>query len=279
MTSPAHGLQSDLTLAINAAEGMVQLAFANEDGRLLCGTQIAAASRGAEILAPALDAALTLLDKKPGNIARVAAVTGPGSFTGIRLAISTAGGIARAVNAKQAPLDYMRLIAWQCLPFLAIAEENAVIWVITRARRDLVYSQAFTRNSSISPAPTALTGIETACVSSGQAARLILDTAACKAGRVLLAGSGVTENQEALIRHLSIPGAPRMIMLPVTSPTVETLISAAMNAAYAYEDLAPGYIRPSDAEENLPRIAAALGLDPAEAVERLTVLTSGMPGD
>ena len=40
---------------------------------------------------------------------------------------------------------------------------------------------------------------------------------------------------------------------------------AAEALAFGPEPVVPFYVRPSDAEENLPALSASLGLDPAEA--------------
>jgi phage terminase small subunit len=51
------------------------------------------------------------------------------------------------------------------------------------------------------------------------------------------------------------------------------LLRAASLADFARSDVEPLYARPSDAEENIERIACTLGLDPAEARRQMAELT------
>lgn len=269
-----------LTLALNAAEGIVQIAFADADGNLIYGQWMEASSRGAEILAPSIRHALTLLEREPGDIRKIAAVSGPGSFTGLRLTATTASGLAKATGAKQAAINYMNLLARQSFAQTPHAGEKAVLCCMTRARRDLVYLQCFVRDPDNRPPFRAVTDLAVLSVSSKDAAWHILETAMENdATRVYLAGTGAHENRDTLIPHLSVPEAPRITMLSALHPMSDTLIAAALAADYSDEDIAPLYVRASDAEENLPQIAARLGLDPSEAVEKLHILTHTKPED
>lgn len=277
--TPALARGKRLTLALNAAEGALQMVFADAEGHLVYGLQAEAASRGAEFLAPSIHTALSLMGEPPAAITRIAAVNGPGSFTGLRLATATASGLARATGANLAGIGYMQLVARQCLPLTGTVGPNDHLWVLVRARRDLVYMQAFVRAPE-SPVPLLpITGLEVCSVAAGDAARLILDTAVLlNTPRVLLGGSGVQNNRDALVRSLAGSGAPRMTMLPPAPPTLQTLLELAMEANYGTEDIGPLYARASDAEENLPEIAARLGLDPDDAVRKLKTLTRAVPG-
>lgn len=278
MTDPVAG--AGLTLAMNAAEGAVQIVFGDRDGKLIYGQWIRAASRGAEILTPAIEAALSLLEKKPRDISRVAVVRGPGSFTGLRLTAATAAGLARAVTVSQAGIDYMHLLARQGLPFAPPAPEAAHLWSIVRARRDLVYMQAFVREREGVPPMRPVTGLSVKNVSSGDAVRHILDSALShRTSRVLLCGSGARENRDAFEAGLAVPGAPQVTMLEIEGATSDTLLAAACGAPYAHADIEPLYVRVSDAEANLPQIAGRLGLDPGEAAAKLHELTHAGPGD
>lgn len=269
-----------LTLALNTAEGILQIAFAGENGHLVYSLQIDAASRGVEIMTPALESALAMLDARASDIARIAVVNGPGSFTGLRLAVTTAAGLARAVGALQAPIGYMPLLALQSLPFSSIAGEEAHIWILARARRDLVYIQAFARSSADAHGLRQFTDIAVLPVSSGEAARHILNTGILlKSSNILLAGSGVQANRDVLVEALTIPGAPRVTILPIVSPQPDTLLAAALGAQYTDADIDVAYARQSDAEENLPRIAGRLGLNPDAAVKKLRELTTSLPGE
>lgn len=278
MTAPLTG--AGLTLAMNAAEGAIQIVFGDHDGKLIYGQWIRAVSRGAEILTPAIEAGLSLLEKKPCDISRIAAVRGPGSFTGLRLTAATAAGLARVTGASQAGIDYMHLLARQGLPFLPPASEIAHLWVIVRARRDLVYMQAFVRDRDVTPPMRPVTDLAVKTVSSNDAPQYIFDTALLHgATRVLLCGSGALGNRDAFVTGLAVPDAPRTTLLEIEGSMSDTLLAAARDAVYDRADIEPLYVRASDAEVNLPQIAGRLGLDPDEAVAKLHELTHAKPGD
>ena len=286
MTVPVCGKTAEkdalgLTLALNAAEDMLQIVIADDQGRLLHSQEICTASRGVEVLVPALDAAFRLLGKKPEEISRVAVVQGPGSFTGLRLVSVTAAGLARVACASQAGIDYMALLARECAPALCVAGADALLWVLVRARRDLVYMQAFRLDEKAPSGLCAVTNLEVHPVApENTAVAQILDTAASHGcSSILLAGSGAEGNRDALTRGLSVPDAPRVVSLAVRSAGPEKLLAAALAAAYGNEDIVPLYVRSSDAEENLPQIAQRLGNDPKESVQRLFALTHATATD
>lgn len=270
----------NLTLVLGAAEGNLQIGIAGEDGRMLFGHVMEAASRGAEILAPALESAFVQIGRDIRDIARIAVVRGPGSFTGLRLTAATSAGLARTIRAKQAGLDNMRCLALECLPQLRAAPEAAQIWILMRARRDLVYLQGFKLEKGSTTSLRPLGELSVMPVSSGDTARYILSTATlCDASAILFAGSGLEENRDALAAGFASGGASamRISFLEITAPRPDTLLLAARDADYGDADIEPLYARVSDAEANLPAIAARLGLDPKDAVHKLHKLTRALP--
>jgi tRNA threonylcarbamoyl adenosine modification protein YeaZ len=281
-----------LLLTLNAAEGLLQFALAAwpEDGNggepfLLCAQSWNAPSQGAEVLAPALGEALRRLKRAPGNIRAIACVRGPGSFTGLRLALATAAGLGRATGALQAGLDYLPLLAANALSLLGeCAPDCSHIWITTHARRQLVHAQGFalspqiasTQPDDAAPAatPRAASPVTDILVCSPQELAAVMTAHAVTGQRFAVAGSGLGRNRAAFAAAFAADPSLSPLLLPPAydNPSAATLLRAAAAADYAPKDIAPLYARPSDAEENLERIAQSLGLDPAKARERLSAL-------
>lgn len=273
-----------LILALNAAEARLQLALARVAGPasakdaadgFLAAQEWHAPSQGVELLAPALEQMLARLHCRPERIRRIACVRGPGSFTGLRLALATAAGLVRATGALQAGIEYLPLLAQQVYSQSAATAtaQHGALWVLTHARRNLVHPQGFVmdQNDGVNAlAPAAALPLmpeeglsETSAVPHIQSLSRGLP--------LLFLGSGRTRNL-AVMRQLF----PDALQLPESfdHPSTAALLRAAHAATYAQADIAPLYIRASDAEENLPRIAVKLGLDPDQAGRRLRDLTS-----
>ena len=88
------------TLIMNAAEGRIQIALAQEE-TLLCAQEWSAPSKGTELLTPVLADMLGRLGLRPASVDRIACVAGPGSFTGLRLVLTTAS--RRSTCCKPSP--------------------------------------------------------------------------------------------------------------------------------------------------------------------------------
>lgn len=225
-------------------------------GEPLAAAVLDAPSRHNAVLAPAVDRLLRGQGLAARDLAGVACVRGPGSFTGLRMSLAFALGLARGASLPLAGLEHLPLIAAGRLPLLSGAGTLAVL---THSRRRQVYVQAFSASAVAALFPVLAVGLE----------RL----PALLAGLpppLRLVGSGATENREALAGLL--PGAG-FLDPALDGPTPEALARAACAADYSLAPIEPFYLRASDAEDNLPSFAAARGLDPDEARRRLDAAT------
>lgn len=90
-----------------------------------------------ETIMPAIDAALTASGLSCGDIDVFAAVAGPGSFTGVRIGVCAAKGLAHAVNRPCVALDALEVLAMNAWGF------DGLCCPILDARRGQVYCAAF----------------------------------------------------------------------------------------------------------------------------------------
>lgn len=96
MTGPAAPIGTTI-LAIDSATTRVVVAVGTLTGELMDATDWPAGYRHGETLLPTVAALLERLDLTPESVAAVVVGTGPGAFTGLRVGIATAKGIAHAL--------------------------------------------------------------------------------------------------------------------------------------------------------------------------------------
>jgi tRNA threonylcarbamoyladenosine biosynthesis protein TsaB len=99
VTTPLHDPSSrGVILAIDSATTRVVVAAGTLDGVMIKAVDWPAGYRHGESLLPAIEALLTRLGIEPAQIAAVVGGTGPGAFTGLRVGIATAKGLAHALG-------------------------------------------------------------------------------------------------------------------------------------------------------------------------------------
>ncbi len=273
-----------MILALNCTEEVVQVVLGLPD-RVVASLEIGNGSKVNSVLAPAVDTMLRGAGIRPRELAVVACVRGPGSFTGVRLGLAFASGLCLAAGVPLAGLDYLPLLAANALagpdggrvqadrdeqagptgPDISVAtgagetpdpQGPPELHVLTYSRRAKVYHQAFAGTQPLGP-PLDLPV--------DQALALVNARAASPAGgRLLAVGSGLWRNVE-VFEALS----PRFERLPHINPTPEILLQAAHAAQPTGPPMDALYLRGSDAEENLTGFAAQRGLDAAEAQRRM----------
>ena len=245
----------DLTLILNTAEKRIQFLICS-GGSVLCAEDWLAQRGGTELLAPALREAFGRLGMKPAELARIACVAGPGNFTGLRIGLTTSSGLARAVGAKQAGLDYL-----QSLAFNANARPGEEILVMTNARKGLAYCARFRADENGVPRAEGRT--------------FLLPLPPVPEGFDLGApdfvlGSALSSNRAYLAPFF--PEKTRLLPASADTPTTASLFAAEQLTDWDSldgSDPAPLYLRDCDAVENFDAIARAQGRDPKRAHEEL----------
>ena len=252
-----------LTLVLNAAESRLQIVLLRDE-ESLCAQDWAASKRGTELLAPALEQLFVALRLSFADLAAIACVNGPGSFTGIRLTLSTAAALARASGAQLAGLDYMQALALNARYCRQAQDDRLHVWVLTHARRDLVHARPFLLPSALAqgpcPLPVPLDKLE------------LLPPAECvrRISLDIRNGFAVLGVGSAFARHPEFAGLCPRLLPP--DPTPENLALLAAHASYSRQDIEAMYVRPCDAVEKLDQLAQRQGRDPQEMRQRLDSL-------
>ncbi len=105
-----------LTLALDASQASGSLALFGDEA-LLYSAYFALNITHSETLMPQLDLALKLTGFAPTQISKILLANGPGSFTGLRIGLATAKGIAYANQCVLKPFSSLKLAAlprYQC---------------------------------------------------------------------------------------------------------------------------------------------------------------------
>jgi len=119
-----------------------------EDGACKIHSLLEHRERGhAERLMPMIDEVLVLAGLSVRDLDRLAVTTGPGTFTGVRIGVATARGLALALGLPLVAQNSLRVIAAQafesCPPL-----PKRLIGVVIDARRDQLYFQLFDQHGA-----------------------------------------------------------------------------------------------------------------------------------
>jgi tRNA threonylcarbamoyladenosine biosynthesis protein TsaB len=93
--------------------------------------------RHAELVLPMADSLLAEAEIARAQLDAVAVGRGPGAFTGVRLAVSVAQGLALALDVPVVPVSSLAALAAQA------PADSAAILAVTDARRGQIYAGAF----------------------------------------------------------------------------------------------------------------------------------------
>jgi tRNA threonylcarbamoyladenosine biosynthesis protein TsaB len=113
-----------------------------DDDRVLQMRELPAQPRSAATLAPAIDALFSAAGWKPADVKLIAVATGPGSFTGLRVGVTTAKMLAYAIGAEVIGVNTLEAIARQAPP------QTSKIWAVIDAQRQQLFGCQFLRNAS-----------------------------------------------------------------------------------------------------------------------------------
>lgn len=234
------------------ALGRAESGLDGDTATLLASQEWHVPGQAARFLAPGIQAMLDGLGLGAADVGRIACDIGPGSFTGLRMALALAQGMAAATpregGALLAGLNHLELLAHEA----AAVAEGAVL-ALAWSRRGQVYAQAFSRNSALC-APQALRLVELPAL------------LAALPRPLSLLGGGLRKNLTHFQALAAADDSLRLLPPLWDNPRPETLLALAARAEYLpATDIAPVYLRASDAEDNLEAIAAQRGLSVEEA--------------
>lgn len=128
-----------LWLAIESATLVAGVALGRGD-RVLAEISSQVALTHSERLLPMVDQALTIAAVGVKDLEGIFVAAGPGSFTGLRIGLATAKGLAHARNCPLYAVSTLEALAWQQAPGLVVP--------LLDARRGQVYAAIYRRREN-----------------------------------------------------------------------------------------------------------------------------------
>ena len=181
-------------------------------------------------LMPMVDEALNKAGMAREKLHVIAAVVGPGSFTGVRIGVGAAQGMARGLNIPCIAINALEVMAFS-LPGM-----DAVICTIRDARADQVYGAAFKGGQRLMP---------------DQALKLdaYLDMVSGMGEKFIFLGDGAVAYPERILARLGDKAeiAPPQLIQPGAGAAA-VLASGKMEEAVSPGQLMPLYLRAPQAE-------------------------------
>jgi tRNA threonylcarbamoyladenosine biosynthesis protein TsaB len=140
-----------------------------EEGRLLAEASQRVSNAHGESLLPMIDAVFARVGWSPGDVGRWAVGIGPGSFTGLRIGVATAKGIALATGAELIGVTSLDAIAFglgaagageRSLIVSVVAAGKGELFVQARRGESLLVEPRHLRVADVPPFVAALAGEE-----------------------------------------------------------------------------------------------------------------------
>lgn len=193
----------------------------------------------AETLMPMVDNLVRSIELDLSELSYIACSSGPGSFTGLRIGVSTAKGLAFGLNKKIVPVPTLDAMAYNSF------ETDAIISPIIDARGEQVYSAFY-------------------CFDNGTLNRLtdyagenifnVLEAAKMYEKQVIFTGDGILAHRGKILVHKEFSIAPPHLNMQSAAAVGALAIELIKEDKAVFgKDFIPYYIRKSQAEQELER--------------------------
>ena len=212
------------------------------DGAVVCEQTVANRLTHSANLLPMIDTALTASGLTLADMDRLACVTGPGSFTGVRIGVSTLKGLAHGCGKPCVGVDALEAMA------AGISGFDGLVVPLQDARAGQVYAAAFTVCDSrparvLADQPISVNDLAALLPSLGE--------------RFLFLGDGMPVHRACLTELLgsrAFFAAPQHAFL---RPSAVAVLAAEETETLDYRALMPMYLRAPNAERNKKLVEAA----------------------
>jgi tRNA threonylcarbamoyladenosine biosynthesis protein TsaB len=222
-----------LTIQTASPAGSIAL---SDGGHLLAELNLDSRKTPTEWLLPAIDDILVKTGMTKASLDAIGIVHGPGAFTGLRVGLATAKGLALALGCPLVGVSSLQCLAMQ-LPFTQMP-----VCVMLDARKQEVYSCLYLWESGV---PRAISREQVV-----QPDQLLAELS----GDTLFVGNGALAYRSLIVRQLSSRAhfAPDFLNLPRAGAAAALALTEwQAGRTFSADEMMPSYLRPSEAELNL----------------------------
>ena len=226
-----------IILSIETATRLGGVALMDDDQGLIAERKLNVKSTHSERLMPELSGMLKLAGLNISDLDAVAVSIGPGTFTGLRIGLSVAKGLAMSGGLKLVPVPTLEALA-HCLPYM-----DKPVCTMLDARRGQVYAALYDNSKGTPQVIMPPSAIEAATFASA-----INDTP-----EVIFIGQGAAVYRDEIISNLDGNASFVPPYLSIPSPASVAALGLIILKEGSLPDpmgLGPLYIRKSEAELN-----------------------------
>jgi tRNA threonylcarbamoyladenosine biosynthesis protein TsaB len=238
-----------IVLGLDTSTQTSGIAIVDGAGRLLAEARHDASARGADLLV-AIDLVCRRAAVAPARLDAIAVGAGPGSFTGLRIGMATAKGIAFAARRPLWVVSSLAALAHDAADAAAPDPAGFAIAAVLDARRGEVFAGCF-RGGALPPGHEP----ERSDLRVGPLGeeRVLAPEALAAWAEELAAGAPVRYAGDALATHAALaPLADRWLSVATPSGAAVARLALAGPREDVLSGGAPSYIRPSEAEVKYP---------------------------
>lgn len=134
-----------LILSLETSVDTCSVAIHNQDN-VLASALITEPQAHASRLALLIEKVLTESNTSAKSLNAIAVASGPGSYTGLRIGVSTAKGLCYSLDAPLIAINTLELLAYQAAP---LAHKDSILCPMIDARRMEVYSMLVDSNQKV----------------------------------------------------------------------------------------------------------------------------------
>lgn len=215
---------------------------AMQDGALVSAMWHRAQVNHSVLLMPMLSQMLETLGWDAKDVDFWAAVSGPGSFTGVRIGVSSVRALAHGWKKPVVSVNTLEALA------MSFPMERALVVPLLDARRDQVYAAAYDMTSGFPKE------VMPPCAASlDDFLKRLPEHAAIR-----FVGDGATAHEETLSAIPNAVVTPEYLQFPMASAAAPLAQKRALEGEICkYDELEPIYLRDSQAEQSLKKKEAA----------------------